>query len=297
MSCSSDPNARLARALRSLDGLSVGDAFGERFFGNDGRERALARDLPAGTWRTTDDTEMAVAIVDVLERAQRIDADRLARAFAARFGFDSARGYGAGAYQLLSGLRMGVPWRIASESLFDGQGSHGNGAAMRVAPLGAYFADDLDAVVREAQRSAHVTHAHPDGAAGAIAVAVAAAWVANPELQRVPMLELAIARTPAGDTRHGLFRAQSLPASSSAELAASVLGSGQEVLSSDTVPFVLWAASRHVGEFEEAMWNTLSGLGDRDTTCAMVGGILATGTTVPSAWLARREPLRRDPSV
>ena len=143
MAIARDPKARLARALASLDGLSVGDGFGERFFGNDGRERALARDLPPGIWRTTDDTEMAVAIVDVLEHAQQLDSDRLARAFAARFGFDSARGYGAGAYQLLSAFRAGVPWQIASESLFDGQGSHGNGAAMRVAPLGAYFADDL----------------------------------------------------------------------------------------------------------------------------------------------------------
>ena len=47
---------------------------------------------------------------------------------------------------------------------------------MRVAPLGAYFADALKTVVEQAQRSAEVTHAHPDGMAGAIAVAVAAAW-------------------------------------------------------------------------------------------------------------------------
>jgi ADP-ribosylglycohydrolase len=58
---------------------------------------------------------------------------------------------------------------------FDGMGSWGNGAAMRVAPLGAWFAEDLDTVVAEAIRSAQVTHAHPEAAAGAVAVAVAAA--------------------------------------------------------------------------------------------------------------------------
>ena len=44
----------------------------------------------------------------------------------------------------------------------------------------------------------------------------------------------------------------------------------------------------------EALWTTLSGLGDRDTTCAIVGGIVACRTGVegiPAEWLAAREPL------
>ncbi len=51
----------------------------------------------------------------------------------------------------------------------------GNGAAMRVAPIGAYFADDLDKVLYYAQASAEVTHAHIEGIVGAMAVAVASA--------------------------------------------------------------------------------------------------------------------------
>jgi len=42
---------------------------------------------------------------------------------------------------------------------------------MRVAPLGAYFAHDLDILVRQAELSAVVTHSHPEGVAGAIAIA------------------------------------------------------------------------------------------------------------------------------
>ena len=64
---------------------------------------------------------------------------------------------------------------VMTPRLFGGEGSFGNGAAMRVAPLGAYFADELDAVVEQASFSAEVTHSHPEGIAGAIAVAVAAA--------------------------------------------------------------------------------------------------------------------------
>lgn len=62
-------------------------------------------------------------------------------------------------------------WKDLSQQLFKGTGSFGNGAAMRITPVGAYFADDLEAVVKQAHLSAQITHSHPEGAAGAIAVA------------------------------------------------------------------------------------------------------------------------------
>ena len=50
--------------------------------------------------------------------------------------------------------------------------SFGNGSAMRVAAIGWAFAD-LDVVIREATKSAEVTHNHPEGIKGAQAVAAA----------------------------------------------------------------------------------------------------------------------------
>jgi hypothetical protein len=32
----------------------------------------------------------------------------------------------------------------------------------------------------------------------------------------------------------------------------------------DTVPFALWSAACHLNDYEEALWATVSGLGDRD---------------------------------
>jgi ADP-ribosylglycohydrolase len=82
--------SRIDRAHASLEGLSVGDAFGECLFGD---EQAIElRLVPPPRWPTTDDTEMAVAIVDVLRRHERIDEDRLADAFAGRFSADPFRG-------------------------------------------------------------------------------------------------------------------------------------------------------------------------------------------------------------
>ena len=163
------------RALDALAGLSVGDGFGQRFFVDDAivARRVERRELPDGTWWVTDDTWMALSVVEVLRRAGRIDQDQLAASFAKHY--EPARGYGGGMQKLLQRLQDGQPWREAAAAQMDGAGSFGNGAAMRVAPVGAWFADDASRAAEEAERSAVVTHTHREGVAGAVAVAVAAA--------------------------------------------------------------------------------------------------------------------------
>jgi len=59
-------------------------------------------------------------------------------------------------------------------------------------------------------------------------------------------------------------------------------------------PIVLWCAGESLANYEEAIWLTASGGGDVDTTCAMVGGIVAMHTDpegIPVEWIQRREPL------
>jgi len=117
------PSERLAAARLALEGLSIGDAFGERFFGP--RELVLARiesrSLPPAPWRYTDDTEMAISIVKVLAAHGCIEQDTLARRFLERFAREPDRGYGGGASSLLRDLCLGGSWRVLSPALFDGQ--------------------------------------------------------------------------------------------------------------------------------------------------------------------------------
>jgi ADP-ribosylglycohydrolase len=168
---------------------------------------------------------------------------------------------------------------------------------MRAGPLGAYYADDLGAAAAAALASAEVTHAHPEGQAGAAAVAVAAAWAwrtraARPAGFARALLKAAIDHTPASETRDGIVRALALPASADTAAAVAALGNGSRVSAPDTVPFALWCAARHLDDYVEAMWQTVSGLGDRDTTCAIVGGIVAAaGAAIPDDWRTAREAL------
>jgi ADP-ribosylglycohydrolase len=290
----------LAQARLALDGLSVGDAFGQRFFYPPSVESLIAeRAVPASPWPYTDDTEMALAIVEVLSRRGHIDQDDLATVFARRYQANPVRGYGATAHSVLAALGTGQSWQVAAGSVFGGMGSMGNGGAMRVAPVGGYWADDYERVVEQARASAEVTHAHPEGKAGAIAVAVAAAWASRwkagqEDKSGRQLLEVALEHTPRGETRQGLEQALALPPQSLVQEAANLLGCGLRVTSPDTVPFALWCAARHIDDYEEALWATVSGLGDRDTTCAIVGGVVALATgrrVIPQEWLTAREPL------
>ena len=167
----------LENALLALQGLSVGDAFGECFFSAP-RELLRNRELPSPPWVWTDDTHMALSIVETLRAHGEIQQDALAAAFAKHFMADPYRGYGKGAFALLGRIAKGEDWRIAAPKLF-GHGSYGNGAAMRAAPIGGFFSGDPSRAASEAQLSAAVTHAHREGQAGAMAVAAAAALAAG----------------------------------------------------------------------------------------------------------------------
>jgi ADP-ribosylglycohydrolase len=170
-------DARVRRMRLSLEGLSLGDAFGERFFVNPAALGFLLdqRALPANPWLYTDDTIMALSIAEVLERCGTIDQDLLARGFVGKFMADPDRGYGPGAIRILRGIAEEGDWRRVSRDAFRGAGSLGNGAAMRAAPIGAYFEGDPVRAAEQGRLSAEVTHAHPEGQAGAMAVSAAAA--------------------------------------------------------------------------------------------------------------------------
>lgn len=296
-----DHETRMQRTLLSLDGLSVGDGYGECFFTSAEviESRLKHREPPPPPWFVTDDTMMALSIVRTLKRYGHIEQEALASSFAREYARDPMRGYGGTAHGILRAIGEGTPWQTAAGRVFNGQGSCGNGGAMRAAPLGAYFADDdLPKLISEAKATAEVTHGHPDGQTGAIAVALAAAWMCREGQTSAPpraMIEFVIEHLPRTDTHYHLKKALTIPFETSPRTAALLLGSGARVISSDTVPFCLWCAARHRSNYTDALWTTVSGLGDCDTTCAIVGGIVALSSgreSIPTDWLKAREPIK-----
>jgi ADP-ribosylglycohydrolase len=293
---------RLAEAALALEGLSIGDAFGERFFGLPTRvtQQIRSRELPVAPWGWTDDTAMALGVFEALRDRDDIDPDHLAVIFARNYLADPGRGYGRGAHQVLGAIATGESWRTVSRAAFGGAGSYGNGGAMRVAPIGGYFSDDLERCTDAAVASAVPTHAHPDGVAGAVAVAIAGALLASARrvgsAQRGEAFLNGVAEhVPDGAVRTGIERALTVDQATSPAGAGEVLGAGTRISAADTVPFCLWVVAWHQTSFTDVLWATVSALGDRDTTCAIVGGLLALALgpdSLPDTWRAAREPLR-----
>jgi ADP-ribosylglycohydrolase len=142
-----------------------------------------------------------------------------------------------------------------------------------------------------------VTHAHAEGIAGAVAVAIAAAWAWRHGHGLEPagtMLMRVLEFTPPSETRQGIEKAYTLPATLPAANAAARLGNGSRVIAPDTVPFALWCAARHLDAYDQAIWSAISVGGDIDTNCAIVGGIVAHSVGrdgIPTEWLQAREEL------
>lgn len=280
----------LESLVSSLTGLAVGDAFGQQYMWHVEDIEIRREDVPM--WRWTDDTEMAMSVASVLLDHGEIQQDILANRFAENF--DSTRGYGSAMlFEFLPKLQKGVNWRSLAPSLFNGRGSYGNGAAMRVAPLGACYSNDTDFVINQSRLSAEVTHSHSEGTAGAIAVAVAAA-VASRQKQSKSVsgprsfLQEVIGHVPNSEVRDRLeFAYNEFGPGVDRFTLVEKLGNGSRVTAQDTVPLCLWMAGKYLNNYEDALYETVAVLGDMDTNCAIVGGIVAANVgiqCIPPEW-------------
>ena len=281
-------------AQQCLRGIAIGDAFGESFFGETKMvvEHLAQRKIPSTTWEFTDDTIMAIAIYQELIEKQTIEQDALAQRWAHYHNIDPNRGYGATARRILRGIAEGKCWAELSKEVFDGMGSMGNGAAMRVGPIGAYYYDNIEQVKALASTSAVITHAHKEAKVGTMAIAIATALATQIRLEKASFspttfITTIVNQLPDSDTTSKINKALYIGAKAHPETLKTVLGNGHKMTAQDTVPFVIWCAAHHLNNFEEALWKAVAVLGDRDTIAAMVGGIVALSSpssTIPSVW-------------
>ncbi len=284
---------RLLLAKKSLKGVSIGDAFGESFFGkrNEILNHIYLKTIPNTGWEFTDDTIMSIAVFEQLERNQKINQDDLIRDFVQKHSLDVNRGYGATARRILRAIENGGMWQELSKNAFDGMGSMGNGAAMRVHTIGAYFYDDLEKVKTEAQKSAEITHSNDEAIIGAKSVALATAIAVNlkmnnQKVQPNDFINLIINELPSSDTTSKIKKSLSVSSNYHTETLIKILGNGTKMTAQDTVPFAIWCAAHNLYSFENGLWKAVSVLGDRDTICAIVAGIvIQTVDKIPQDWL------------
>ncbi len=127
----------------------------------------------------TDDTVMTLAIKEAILENQDLTETmrRLGRHY-------PDCGYGGRFYEWIMGHGTSQPYF-----------SYGNGSAMRVSFVGEYY-DDPAQVIREAERTAAVSHNHPEGVKGAVTTAVCI-WMARHGKSREEILAYVLEQYPA----------------------------------------------------------------------------------------------------
>ncbi len=154
--------------------LAIGDAYGAAF---EYASRAFIQEhntltgyhqnprhpIPPGCY--TDDTQMSIAIAELIVRAAPWTAATLADAFVAAFKRDPREGYAGRFYAFLQRVQSGA--QFLAEIQPD---SDKSGAAMRASPIGVF--PSIAEVIARTRVQAALTHNTPDGINAAVAAAL-----------------------------------------------------------------------------------------------------------------------------
>ncbi len=284
-----------AKYLGGMVGSALGDAIGDLAFMIPRRERLSSNLDHASEFQYTDDTAMAIGLAESIIKMNGIDSQDLGDTFKANFQREPWRGYASGPPTIFSLVeKRGITYTEAALEMFGGSGSLGNGAAMRIAPLGLFF-HQASELYELASLSAKVTHAHPVGMDGAAvqAWAIASAVKLDPQkefpLQGYVQGLIDFARTPEIQSKMKLI--QKLISEEVSPSEASVV-LGRSVAVHESMPFAIYSFLKSPKSFEESLFCAILHGGDRDTlgamACAISGAYLGL-EAIPPGWLKKLE--------
>lgn len=155
--------------------LAIGDAYAAAF---EFVDRDLTRHHRLGEYARhprhgiepgsyTDDTQMSIAVAELIVSNAPFTRENLADGFVQAFQRDRRTGYAHGFYEFLSGVKDGADFLARIRPTSDK-----NGGAMRAAPVGVFAR--VEDVIEKAKLQAQLTHDTPEGTTAAVAVALMA---------------------------------------------------------------------------------------------------------------------------
>lgn len=270
-----------SKFVGSLIGTAVGDSLGagsEGFFGY--------REVREIGQRYTDDTAMMIGVAESLVENKGFNGEQMAKRFVENYYQEPWRGYGSTPPRIFRAIKSGISWQEAPQKVFP-QGSYGNGAAMRIAPIGLFYYDDPEKLREMAYQTSRITHTHQLGMEGAALEALAVAFALNEEAN---FLEKLKDFTKVELYQRKLERIEKLlEKKEDKNEVVKELGNGIEAFNS--VPTAIYSFSVNP-RFEEALVYAVSLGGDSDTIGAMTGAIAGAWhgvEEIPKRWIAKLE--------
>jgi len=290
----------------ALVGGAIGDALGrpveglrpqeiQRTYGAITDFHPLPGSPPAPAGRITDDTQMTICIAESIVASQGVHPSDIAQRFVRWL--PEGRGVGMTCAAAVHNLMRGHPWHRS------GLLSAGNGAAMRVAPVGLLHPLSPTELRQDAALTAVITHADPMAVVSAVAHAFSVAYC----LHRRPgtfdvahyLASLALALSDLHDPGYPERRSGSRThpvrlADRIAELGAMLsrapreafeyLQNGAFVL--ESLPAALWCFLRSPEDPERVIVTAVGGGHDADTVASMAGAL--TGAYLGEGGLPER---------
>jgi len=288
-----------AKFLGAMVGSALGDATGYLAYKYPTRDGLLEKINNVEQLTHTADTVMAIALAEVLIENGDINTRKLGDNFLKHFANKPWQRQGAQPpeiYRIVE--REGIDYIFAARRLFDGEGSYGNGAAMRITPLGLYYYNNDD-IYDKARQSAEVTHTHAVGIDGAAVMAKAIARTVTLKPQRpfspqafIEML-MDFARTEEIRSKLALIPDlldQEVPP----EMAVKKLGNG--VVAYESVPMALFCFLRYPHTYLESVLCAITHGGQRDTMGVMAGALSGAYLGIDGIsvdWRAKLEDARQ----
>jgi ADP-ribosyl-[dinitrogen reductase] hydrolase len=287
----------LDRFRGCLLGVAVGDALGMPTEGYTAREIRIkfgpVRDMmkaPEGHFHTgleagqfTDDTEETLLLSESLIESYGFSPERFSdklTAWGMAWTLDEQlnRGVGFATRSAVESMIAGTPWQESGIALPT------CGAAMRAAPIGLLYHQDLNIIKSYADLQSLPTHSSPAARAGAVAVAAGVALCVN-GFSKEAVLRIAAsqARKLDVDFAERLLRVISLQDLNPEDALEKI---GNSPLASETVPAAFCCFLKF--EPEEALIVAANGGGDTDSIASIAGALCGASSGlhwIPERWL------------
>jgi ADP-ribosyl-[dinitrogen reductase] hydrolase len=259
----------------TLLGGAIGDALGmpfERKLINDpllmewSGENFLASEshqLKPGQW--TDDSAMQQIVAESLIQQSTFNPQDLASRYMNWFFSPQSKGAGRTTRLAMENLKAGKSWEHSGIV-----GSIGNGTAMRAAPFGVFYRHDIPMLIQSVKIDNSITHASEEAEAGALAIALTAAYAANNDIE--DLLKKIIRFLPDTQVKKSIFSLDAMVHSEhiTAEQALRLIGTKFDVR--ETVPAALYCFMKFK-DYHSAVVAAIKAGGDTDTTAAIVGAL------------------------
>jgi len=298
------------RFIGCMEGLAIGDALGfpvefmnlreiKQIFGPEGVtgfdsiEKCLGRKFPYPVGSYSDDTQMTLATARGLLKSRSTDLEDIMPPIVHEYiewqdSPENDRAPGTTCTAGIENLKRGIHWTKSGIP-----GGKGCGAAMRTAPIGLYFLQDLEKLISVAYHAGGCTHGDQGAIEAGIAAAIAVNLVANSEVHPLKPMEI-YERTIGYLTNKALIQKlrqveQVLPMSNHEE-ALNLLGEGWIGIEAITLAFYCFL--KNPTDYTKTVLMGANTNGDSDSIACIAGAISGAyngAQAIPVGWLERLE--------